>query len=109
MTTKRTKTTPTVSAADQTKAPTTSASFDTEGTTTPINYYNSDGYLPQQEVAYTALAVVRIADGVWVLRQIDIINGEIKSIQDSKPNARAVVFEYYKTAAADIFYKEHYK
>lgn len=82
--------------------------FTTFETSTPINHYNKDGYLPQHTDAYTALSVVRIADNQWVLRQVDIIDGKVTSVQDSKPNARAVVFEYYKVAAADIFYKEHY-
>lgn len=82
--------------------------FTTTETSQPINYYNKDGYLPQHADAYTTLSVVRIGDNQWVLRQVDIINGKIASIQDSKPNARAVIFEYYKVAAADLFYKEHY-
>ena len=82
--------------------------FTTTETTIPVNHYTKDGYLPQHINAYTALSVVRLDEGMWVLRQIDIIDGKITSIQDSKPNARAVVFEYYKVAAADLFYKEHY-
>lgn len=92
----------------QTKLPETSPDiFTTTETTTPVNHYNKDGYLPQHADAYTALSVVRLSDGMWVLRQDDIIDGKIISTQDSKPNARAVVFEYYKVAAADIYYKEH--
>lgn len=72
------------------------------------SYYNKDGYLPQHEEAYTTIAVIRLDSGEWVMRQTDIINNQVVHQIDSKPNARAVVFEYFKMAAADLYYKEVY-
>lgn len=73
-----------------------------------FNLYNENGYLPQNVTAYTAISTVRQDDGLWVMRQTDIIDGKIVKVIDSKPNARAVVFEYFKIAAADHYYKENY-
>ncbi len=70
-----------------------------------IQAVDPSAYLTQAPEQYTAVTVIKVGD-TWVLRQIDIIDGEIKQVFDSKPNARAVVLEYLKMAVADIFMRE---
>jgi len=78
-------------------------------TTSDVDYskFYSGEYLPQSPTSYTALSVICIEPGKWILRQTDIINDKIAKIIESKPNARSVIFEYFKMAAADLYYKEH--
>jgi len=68
-----------------------------------------NGFLPQTDKAYTSLAIVRMPSGRWVCRQCDVVDGIIISTIDTRENARAVIFEYYQVAAADLMYKENYK
>lgn len=67
--------------------------------------YNDEGKLSQSPEAYTAITIVKLAPGEYILRQVDIVNGKVYNVIDSKMNAKSVVFEYFKMAAADLLYK----
>ena len=66
------------------------------------SYFNDQGYLPQTHEAYTALAVVEIEDNRFVVRQTDVIKGQVIAEHDSEPMLYEDAVETFKVAVAEF-------
>ena len=66
------------------------------------SFFNDQGYLPQTHEAYTALAVVQIEDNRFVVRQTDVINGQVVAEHDSNGMLYDDAVETFKVAVSEF-------
>ena len=67
-----------------------------------INKFLTHRYLPQTHEAYTALAVVELNQSRFVVRQTDVIKGQVIAEHDSEPMLYEDAVETFKVAVAEF-------